>query len=76
MISSAMLCQPINPCAACHPWSIAPGDQQPLYIDWGGWLASVLTVSISRSQHAMHGPQDQNLGLHLHHHVAGVSEQL
>jgi hypothetical protein len=34
------ICQPIQPCP-CHPWSIAPGDQQPLFIDWGGWLASV-----------------------------------
>lgn len=34
------ICQPINPCP-CHPWSLAPGDQQPLFVDWSGWLASV-----------------------------------
>jgi hypothetical protein len=41
MVCSVMsLCPPVNPCP-CHPWSIAPGDQQPLLIDWAGWLASV-----------------------------------
>jgi hypothetical protein len=34
------ICAPIQPCP-CHPWSIAPGDTQPLYVDWSGWLASV-----------------------------------
>jgi hypothetical protein len=34
------LCHPIQPCP-CHPWSITPGDQQPLYVDWAGWLATV-----------------------------------
>jgi hypothetical protein len=34
------ICQPISPCP-CHPWSLAPGDTQPLFVDWSGWLASV-----------------------------------
>lgn len=33
-------CAPVSPCA-CHPWSIRPGEQLPLVIDWSVFLASV-----------------------------------
>ena len=32
-------CAPVSPCA-CHPWSIRPGEQLPLVIDWSVFLAS------------------------------------
>lgn len=44
-------CAPINPCP-CHPWTIAPGDTQPLFIDWGGWLASVPGYSLNAIESA------------------------
>jgi hypothetical protein len=39
-LEAVSICQPINPCP-CHPWAITPGDTQPLFVEWGGWLATV-----------------------------------
>lgn len=39
------ICAPVNPCP-CQNWSIAPGEQLPLTIDWSGWLASVPGFSL------------------------------
>jgi hypothetical protein len=44
-VGAMTICQP-NPCP-CHPWSIRPGDQQPLLVDWAGWLASVPGYSLN-----------------------------
>lgn len=33
-------CAPVSPCA-CHPWSLRPGEQLPLVIDWSVFLSSV-----------------------------------
>jgi hypothetical protein len=45
------VCQPVNPCP-CHPWAIAPGDTQPLFVDWSAWLASTPGWSLHSVVHA------------------------
>src|SRR5262245_1194497 len=35
------MCAPIVQCCCKGPWSLAPGEIQPLIIDWSRWIASL-----------------------------------
>src|SRR5215831_19616038 len=34
------ICQPLTPCCCKGPWTLGPGESQPLTLEWSRWLNS------------------------------------
>src|SRR5262245_13240735 len=42
------MCAPIQQCCCKGPWTIAPGETQPLIMDWSPWVTSALGCQINK----------------------------
>src|SRR5262245_43954439 len=42
------MCAPIVQCCCKGPWTIAPGETQPIIMDWSPWIASVPGYNINK----------------------------